>query len=75
MGAPRYDDPRTPNTGTPTSGGAHADMGAYEFVETADSNVDLVVSAVGGPSAVLAGDRATVQWTITNVGSEPATGP
>jgi hypothetical protein len=75
MGAPRYDDPRTANTGTPTPGGAYADMGAYEFVETASSNVDLLVSSVTGPLSVICGDEATISWTITNTGSEKAYGP
>ncbi|MCX7855758.1 MAG: carboxypeptidase regulatory-like domain-containing protein, partial [Anaerolineae bacterium] len=75
MGAPRYDDPRTPNTGLPTSGGAYADMGAYEFVETAASNIDLVVSEVQGPLAVTAGNMVTITWRVTNRGpAQPAGG-
>ena len=36
MGAPRYNDPRTPvKTGVPDANGVYADMGAFEFVETA----------------------------------------
>lgn len=75
MGAPRYDDPRTPNTGVPTAGGTYADMGAYEFVETAESNVDLIVSAVTGPSTAVAGDRVKMYWTVRNVGSGEVVGP
>ncbi|MBM4048086.1 MAG: right-handed parallel beta-helix repeat-containing protein, partial [Planctomycetes bacterium] len=74
-GASRYDDPRTANTGVATPGGAFADMGAFEFVETADSNVDLLVTSVTGPSAAVAGEQATIEWTITNVGTGPAFGP
>jgi hypothetical protein len=74
-GAPRYDDPRTANTGTPTSTGAFADMGAYEFVETAESDLDLVVTSVIGPTEVRPGDKATIEWTITNVGTGVAVGP
>ena len=75
MGAARYDDPRTANTGTPAAGGAYADMGAYEFVETADSKIDLAVSQVSGPSSAMAGDTATVHWTVVNRGAELAIGP
>ncbi len=74
-GAPRYDDPRTPNTGVPTPGGAYADMGAFEFVETADSAIDLAVTSVTGPAAVTAGGTVQVFWTIANLGSEAAVGP
>ena len=75
MGFPRYDDPRVDNTGTATSSGAYADIGAYEFVETAESPIDLVVTDVDGPSDVVAGEWVTVTWTIRNDGTEPATGP
>jgi len=75
MGAPRYDDPRTPNAGLPTAEGAYADMGAFEFVETADSTIDLVVTEVQGPLAATAGQSVTVTWTVANRGSDPAVGP
>ena len=75
MGAPRYDDPRSPNTGTVTSSGAYADMGAYEFVETADSDIDLVVDRVEGPSGVTAGEFVTLRWGVVNLGSARASGP
>ncbi len=75
MGAPRYDDPRTPNKGTPTGAGVYADIGAFEFVETAPSDKDLVVTSVTGPSSVLAGDMVPVQWTLTNAGTGVIVGP
>ncbi len=75
MGAPRYDDPRTPNTGIPTAGGAYADMGAFEFVEDAPSNINLVVTQVDGPPAALAGEQSYVTWTVANIGVEAAIGP
>ena len=75
MGAARYDDPRTANTGIPTAGGAYADMGAFEFVETAESDVDLVITSLQGPSEALAGETVTLQWTISNIGSGEVTGP
>lgn len=75
MGAPRYDDPRTDNTGVPTTAGEYADMGAYEFVETAESNIDLVVTRVEGPATATVGDRLSIEWTVTNTGTESAVGP
>ena len=74
LGAARFDDPRTPNTGIPTAGGAYADMGAYEIAESAPANVDLAVTLVQGPTAV-AGQAATVTWTVVNQGSDAAAGP
>ncbi len=75
MGAPRYDDPRTPDSGLPTVLGSFADMGAFEFVETAESAIDLVVDWVVGPSTVKAGDMVSVQWQIANLGTGQAQGP
>jgi len=74
MGAPRYDDPRTANTGIPDAGGAVADIGAFEFVETAPSPVDLVVALVIGPSQAVAGQTVTIEWTVTNQGTASVVG-
>ena len=74
-GAPRYDDPRTGNTGTPAVNGAVPDMGAYEFAETAPSNLDLAVASVDGPGDVVAGQMAHLEWTILNRGAEAFSGP
>lgn len=67
--AERYDDP-TVNSGTPTTAGEFADMGAREFVETAESDLDLAAEDVAGPGVLIAGTTARVQWTVRNVGSE-----
>ena len=75
MGAPRYDDPRTANTGTATSTGAYADMGAYEFVEDADSDIDLVAEVVSGPTSAIVGNQVQISWTDTNIGQGLAVGP
>ncbi|MCC6233251.1 MAG: carboxypeptidase regulatory-like domain-containing protein [Verrucomicrobiales bacterium] len=50
-------------------GGAYADIGALEFVETATSDLDLVVTHVSGPSEIVAGSSATIRWTVVNRGS------
>ncbi len=73
MGAPRYDDPRTANTGLSCTNGAYADMGAFEFVETADSMFDVIALDVSGPSSVEAGTKAVVTWKVRNIGSSSFT--
>lgn len=60
VGSPRYDDPRTTNSGTVAANTSFADIGAFEFVEGAPSDLDLVVVAAGGPAAALEGDTVTV---------------
>jgi RHS repeat-associated protein len=75
MGAPRYDDPRTPNTGSITATSAYADMGAYEFAEASVSDLDLVVTRVTGPASALVGSQAQLSWTITNNGTGSVIGP
>jgi hypothetical protein len=79
MGAPRYDDPRTPDTGVPMPGPDEAlavpDLGAYEFVETAESAIDLVVTQVVGPAQVTAGETVSLEWTVRNHGTGTAVGP
>ncbi len=70
MGASRYTDPRSPHPGVPATNGAYADMGAFEFVENAESAIDLVAADVSGPASALAGGTATVTWYVKNLGSE-----
>jgi len=74
MEAPRYDDPRTANTGLAGTGGAMADLGAFEFVEGAESDLDLAAQNVAGPSSATAGDTATVTWQILNQGGGVVSG-
>jgi uncharacterized repeat protein (TIGR01451 family) len=75
-GSPRYNEPRTVvKTGLPSTNGIYADMGAFEFVETAPSDVDLVATTVSGPATVGAGDIVKVQWTVANIGTAIAVGP
>lgn len=75
LGDARYNDPRTPiKTGIADAGGNYPDMGAFEFVETAPSNLDLVVASVSGQVQVQAGQQATVTWTDQNIGTGTVTG-
>ena len=74
-GMARYDDPRTGNTGTAAANGAVPDMGAFEFVESAPSNIDLVVTDVSGPAQITAGGSVHVEWTVVNRGADAFTGP
>ncbi len=50
-------------------------MGAFEFVESAPSDVDLVVTSVGGPTSITANSNMTLQWTDQNIGTGSAIGP
>lgn len=74
-GVARYDDPRTGNTGTPAANGALPDIGAFEFAETAPSNLDLVVLGVSRPGQLMAGSLVHIEWTVANRGAEAFTGP
>ena len=74
-GDPLYNDPRTnPKTGIPNSSGLYADMGAFNFAESAPSTIDLAASNVVGPAAAVAGQSATITWTENNFGSTSAVG-
>ncbi|MDR3738108.1 MAG: CARDB domain-containing protein [Terracidiphilus sp.] len=76
MGTARYSDPRTANkTGIPGANSAFPDMGAYEFVESAESDVDLIVASVSGPPSAQSGSNAQITWTIKNSGTGAAVGP
>jgi YD repeat-containing protein len=74
VGSPRYDDPRTPNTGVARADITFADMGAFEFVEGAPSDIDLIVTAVAGPATAVAGTTITVTSMVRNVGIGVAPG-
>jgi RHS repeat-associated protein len=75
MGAPRYTDPRSPHTGIQSAGSAYPDIGAFEFVETADSDIDLIVTSVSGPLTAKSGDMLNVSWSVTNIGDGYVVGP
>ncbi|MBC8353961.1 MAG: right-handed parallel beta-helix repeat-containing protein [Planctomycetes bacterium] len=73
-GAPRYDDPRVGNTGQATVNGTFADMGAFEFAETAPSNVDLVADYTSAPDLGATGSSISLEWRVRNLGSDVARG-
>ncbi len=76
LGAPCYNDPRTlVKTGVVNANGVYPDMGAFEFVENAPSDIDLIANSVVGPTTVTAGQTVTVQWNDVNIGTGNATGP
>ena len=75
-GAPRYNDPAVLiKNGVTNVNGVYPDIGAYEFVQTATSPVDLVANFVIGPATETAGRQVTVQWNDINIGTGNATGP
>ncbi|MDD8050890.1 MAG: carboxypeptidase regulatory-like domain-containing protein [Verrucomicrobiota bacterium] len=73
--APRYDDPRSANTGIETGGQAFADLGAFEFVENAESDKDLVVVSMDGPGVVTAGGAVELRYRVANIGTASIQGP
>ena len=76
FGLSRYNDPLvTTKTGTPDINGNYPDIGAFEFVQTAPSNLDLTVSNIQGPSTATVDAPAQVTWTVTNIGSGSVYGP
>ncbi len=76
MGDPRSNDPAvTDKSGVRDANGNYPDMGAYEFVESATSNLDMTVTSVTGPASATAGSSATIQWTDANIGSGTVIGP
>jgi hypothetical protein len=75
-GAPRYSDPAVPiKNGVTNVNGVYPDIGAYEFVQTASSPVDLIANFVIGPATETAGQQVTLQWSDINIGTGNATGP
>ncbi len=55
--------------------GTYADMGAYNFVESALSNLDMIVTSVVGPGTATAGGQAIIDWTDANIGTGTVVGP
>ena len=76
MGDSRFTDPLvTAKTGVPDVNGNYPDMGAYEFVQNATSDINMTVTSVTGPSSAMAGDQVQITWIDANVGSGTASGP
>ncbi|MBN2451966.1 MAG: VCBS repeat-containing protein, partial [Lentisphaeria bacterium] len=75
-GQPRYDDPRTADTGIPMPDTTIVpDIGAFEFRELPMSDIDLVVTEITAPAEVAVGEVMGIDWTVRNVGTEAAAGP
>ncbi len=76
LGDPRYNDRRVQTqTGVPDANGHYPDMGAFEYVESAASDIDLTVPSVTGPATAITGTQVQLTWTDTNTGSGTAQGP
>jgi len=76
FGMARYNAPLvTTKTGTPDANGLYPDIGAFEFTQSAPSNLDFTVSSVSGPQTATVGTQVTVNWTVTNIGTGTAYGP
>ena len=76
MGDPRFNEPLVASkTGVPDASGNYPDMGAYEFVQSANSDIDFAVSSVTGPADAVSGNNVQITYTVTNIGSGSAVGP
>ena len=76
FGDPRYNDPLvTTKTGVPDTNGNYPDIGAFEFVQSAPSNIDLTVPSVTGPTSAIVGRQVQINWVDANIGSGDAIGP
>ncbi len=73
FGTPRCNGSSPTRSGVP-SNGVYADIGAHEVCDNAPSNFDLIAGNVSGPASITAGDTITVEWDVTNIGSEPIQG-
>ncbi|RLE28064.1 MAG: hypothetical protein DRJ61_16855, partial [Acidobacteria bacterium] len=73
-GNPRVNNPRITPTGIPNASNIYADIGAFEFVEDAESPIDLVAINIQGDTVVTAGMQAAVSWQVANIGSSAVSG-
>ncbi len=74
-GAPRFSDPRSAPSGIPAANGMYADIGAFEFVENAESAIDLVVTEFEVPAQAEVGAPVRLAWRVRNQGAVAAAGP
>ncbi len=70
LGRERFDDPYVVDTGVADADGACPDIGAYEMVESATSDLDVTVNWLEGPSMATVGDTVTLRWQVTNIGTK-----
>jgi hypothetical protein len=76
LGNPTVNDPAvTHKTGIANSQGKYRDIGAYEFVQNATSDVDLVANSVFGPLQATSGQSVSLTWNDVNIGTGTAAGP
>lgn len=75
LNVPRLDDPHVTDRGEANGDGICPDIGAYEFADAAQSEIDLVAVSVSGPASATVGDDIGVTWNITNAGTKSASGP
>ena len=72
-GRPRMDVSLVRDKGTAAANGNAPDIGIFEVDGDGDVPApDLVVTAVVAPAVLTVGENATISWTVSNVGEEPA---
>ena len=61
--------------GTPDAKGNYPDIGIHEVMpREVKSDIDLAVESVSAPELLAVGQKATVSWTVKNLGTETASG-
>ncbi|MBP5638066.1 MAG: hypothetical protein J6X55_01200 [Victivallales bacterium] len=74
-GNPRcYNDGHVTPTGVANAKGNYPDIGLFEMCSDIDSDLDIVLTSVKGPSKAVVGDYVTVRWQVANIGSVTASG-
>lgn len=73
-GIQRVADIYSTPTGIADSDGNYADIGAFEFAEGTQGNIDLEIISAAGPQSVSIGDKVTISWTLKNNGTAAAKG-
>ena len=69
-GNPRsWSDGRVTPTGVADANGNYPDIGLFEMCGDMDSDLDVAVNWIEGPSSAMAGDTVTVRWQLANVGT------
>ncbi len=75
-GQPRMDVPGAAQKGMPGTNGQYPDIGIHEYMpESAASEIDLAAFSVVADADAMVGSLLTVEWTVQNIGTQPANTP
>ena len=69
-GNPRsWSDGRVTPKGIADASGNYPDIGLFEMCGDMDSDLDVVMNWVEGPTTAMAGDTVTIRWQAANIGT------